>query len=237
MQSPGRGQTMRIGAVIRALTPDFPDVTVSKIRFLEAEGLVTPERTPSGYRLFSAADVERLRYILAAQRDRFWPLRVIRESLDAIDRGLSEDFAEAGSGRPGVPTTPADPALPTAASLTAPARLRLTEAELREASGLEPQVLAALTSFGLLHADESGHFDDHQLAVARAAGALAAYGVEARHLRAFRSAADREIGLVRQIVTPARSAGGKHAPADPTAEVLAHCIALHAALVAADLTR
>ena len=77
-----------IGAVLEQLKPDFPDVTISKIRFLEDEGLVTPQRTPSGYRTFSERDVERLRYVLAAQRDRFWPLKVIREHLDALDRGL-----------------------------------------------------------------------------------------------------------------------------------------------------
>src|ERR1035437_9358926 len=79
---------LTIGAILATLAPDFPDISISKIRFLEAEGLLAPERTESGYRMFSADDVERLRYILTAQRDRFWPLKVIREALDKLERGL-----------------------------------------------------------------------------------------------------------------------------------------------------
>ena len=86
-EAPGRRLT--VGAVVRTLAEEFPDVTISKVRFLEAEGLVTPTRTPSGYRQFTPADVERLRYVLRAQRDLFWPLRVIKDNLEAIDRGLT----------------------------------------------------------------------------------------------------------------------------------------------------
>jgi DNA-binding transcriptional MerR regulator len=228
-----------IGGVLAALTPDFPDLTISKIRFLEAEGLVTPYRTGSGYRTYTDRDVERLRYILTAQRDRFWPLKVIRDALDAMDRGLTPGAPENGDARPRVPVTAADPDIPTVAALTAPLTLRLTARELREAAGLDRPTLTALETYGLVRADPSGHFDDDALAVARAAAALAAYGVEPRHLRPFRTAADREIGLVQQIVQPARSAAGRPqrgdtaAPEDPTPEVLRLCIALHAALVRA----
>jgi DNA-binding transcriptional MerR regulator len=229
--------TQTIGGVLAALTPDFPDLTISKIRFLEAEGLVTPHRTGSGYRTYTDRDIERLRYVLTAQRDRFWPLKVIRDALDAMDRGLTPGEPGAADAMPRVPESGTDPDVPSAADLVAPPTLRLTSRELREAAGLDRPTLEALETYGLVRADRSGHFDDDALAVARAAAALAAYGVEPRHLRPFRTAADREIGLVQQLVRPARAAAGRAArsdhgaPEDPTAEVLRLCVALHTALV------
>jgi DNA-binding transcriptional MerR regulator len=224
---------------LAALSPEFPELSISKIRFLEAEGLVIPERTESGYRIYSAADVERLRYVLVAQRDRFWPLKVIRESLDALDRGLQPAVdPHLGPTRPVVPDAAPDPEIASAAALGAPGRLRLTAAELREAAGVDEPTFTALTTFGLLRTTSDGHYDDHALAVARAAAALAGYGVEARHLRQFRTAAEREVGLVQQIVVPALAAQGRGgAGTDPTADVLHHCLALHTALVKAELAR
>ncbi len=225
---------MTIGAVLAALAPDFPDVSISKIRFLEAEGLLTPERTGSGFRTFSPEDLERLRYILAAQRDHFWPLKVIREALDKLDRGLKPARGDVAPSRPQVPVGTADPHLPTASELGRTGKLRLTGAELREAADLDQPTFEALSTFGLVRPDSGGHYGDAALAVARAAGALAAYGIEPRHLRPFRTAADREIGLVQQVVSPvrgrSRGAGGK-ATHDPTPQILAQCIALHTALV------
>jgi DNA-binding transcriptional MerR regulator len=227
---------MTIGAVLEQLKPDFPDISISKIRFLEAEGLVTPERTASGYRTYSQDDVDRLRYVLTAQRDRFWPLKVIRESLDALDRGLTPPGEGADAVRPQPPRPAEDPDLPTAAELTAGRRLRLTRAELATAAGLDDETLAALETFGLLRPDESGHFGEPALATAHAAAGLAAYGLEPRHLRPFRTAADREIGLVQQVVRPHRGAARAGGPReDPTAEVLRLCIALHTALVKSGL--
>jgi DNA-binding transcriptional MerR regulator len=224
--------------VLAALTPDFPDISISKIRFLEAEGLLTPERTESGYRTFSPGDVERLRYILTAQRDRFWPLKVIREALDKLERGLEPANGLAASARHRVPAGVDDPDLPTAADLGRRGGLRLTVEELRDAAGLDQPTFEALCTFGLLRADSGGHYGDAALAVARAAGALAAYGIEPRHLRPFRAAADREIGLVQQIVSPirGRNPGAERKTAsDPTPKILAECIALHTALVKAEL--
>ena len=229
---------LTIGAVLAALTPDFPDVSVSKIRFLEAEGLLTPERTRAGYRTFSPDDLERLRYILTAQRERFWPLKVIREALDKLDRGLEPALGDVAPSRPQVPARATDAHLPTASELGRRGDLRLTADELREATGLDRPTFEALSTFGLLRSDSGGHYGDASLAVARAAGALAAYGIEARHLRPFRTAADREIGLVQQVVSPvrgrSRGTGGK-VTHDPTPQILAECIALHAALVRAGL--
>lgn len=229
---------MTIGVVLAALAPDFPDVSISKIRFLEAEGLLTPERTSSGYRTFSSDDLERLRYILTAQRDRFWPLRVIADALDKLDRGLEPAPGDVAPSRPQVPVLATDPDLPGASALRRRSGLRMTAAELRDATGLDKPTFEALSTYGLVRTDSSGHFGEPSLAVARAASALAAYGIEPRHLRAFRTAADREIGLVQQVLSPirgrGRGTGGKVAH-DPTAQILAECIALHTALVKAGL--
>jgi len=231
---------MTIGAVLAALAPDFPDISISKIRFLEAEGLLTPERTGSGYRTFSADDLERLRYILKAQRDRFWPLKVIREALDKLERGLEPAHGDIAGLRPQVPPGATDPDLPAASELGRRGNLRLTDRELREASGLDQPTFEALSAFGLVRPDPGGHYGDAALAVARAAGALSAYGIEPRHLRPFRTAADREIGLVQQVVSPMRAhrqgPGGEGTlRRDPTPQILAECIALHTALVRAGL--
>ena len=204
---------LTIGAVLAALAPDFPDVSISKIRFLEAEGLLTPGRTTSGYRTFLPDDLERLRYILTAQRDRFWPLKVIRESLDKLDRGLEPAHGDVSPSRPQVPVGAADPDLPAASELGRRGGLRLTDDELRGATGLDQPTFEALCTYGLLRPDSSG-------------------------LRPFRTAADREIGLVQQVVSPirgrSRGTGGK-VKHDPTPQILAECIALHTALVRAGL--
>jgi DNA-binding transcriptional MerR regulator len=219
------GRPLTVGAVVRALTEEFPDVTISKVRFLEAEGLVTPRRTASGYRQFDEGDVERLRYVLRAQRDRFWPLKVIKDSLEAMDRGLTPAGAEGGHPRPPEPVP--DPAVPDAGDLLPRSDLRVTAAELAQASGLSPGVVADLTASGLLRPDGAGMHGEPDLQVAHAAAGLAAYGVEARHLRPFRTAADREVGLVEQVVGARR---GKDA--DRHAAEVAHlCLTLHAALV------
>lgn len=238
MPSRDNARTRSIGAVLRELKTDHPDISVSKIRFLEAAGLVSPGRTASGYRTFTQADVDRLRYILTAQQERFWPLKVIRQALDAMDRGLAPDPASNGAfGRPRAPKATVDPDVPTARQIAAKSSLRVTAAELREAAGLDRTTFEALGTFGLLRPDAQGHFDANALAIARAAGALSSYGVEPRHLRPFRTAADREIGLVQQIVTPARAVSGRRGAADPTPEVLSLCIALHTALVKAGIGR
>jgi DNA-binding transcriptional MerR regulator len=231
-------RTLSIGAVLAALTPEFPDVSISKIRFLEAEGLLTPQRTQSGYRTFSPDDIDRLRYILTAQRDRFWPLKVIREALDKMERGLEPEPGNRVSVHPQVPAEVGNPSLPTAFDLGRRRKLRMTDVELRKAAGLDETTFEALTTYGLLRPETGGHYGEAALAVARAASALAAYGIEPRHLRPFRTAADREIGLVQQVVTPLRgrngAANGK-VTHDPTPQILAECIALHTALVKAGL--
>lgn len=223
------GRPLTIGAVLARLREEFPDVSISKIRFLEAEGLIEPERTPSGYRQFSSADVERLAYILRAQRDHFWPLKVIKESLEALDRGLTAHADP--SGRPVAPQPTADPAVP---DLHQPRKdLRLTTAEVAQSAGTDVDLVEALVGFGLVTPDAAGYFDEDALRVVHAAGGLARFGLEARHLRAFRTAADREVGLVEQAVAgrPARTA------ANDRLDVARLCLELHAALVRAGLNR
>lgn len=230
-QDATRRTGMSIGSVLRALQPEFPDLSISKIRFLESKGLVSPQRSGSGYRYFTQQDVERLAYILRAQRDRFWPLHVIRDALDAFDRGLHAP--DAVSARPVAPSVGPDPAVPDAATLGAPvSEVRLTAAELRESSGLGEGQLSALMEYGLVTSDAQGHFDQLDLAVATEAAALASHGLEARHLRPFRMAADREVGLVAQALSPRN---GRPDADQALAEILSHCIALHVALVRAGL--
>lgn len=226
--------SVTIGAVLAELEGDFPDISISKIRFLESKGLITPERKPSGYRVYTEADIDRLRYILRAQRDWFWPLKVIREALDAIDRGLQPAGPDAA--RPSAPAPGIDPAAPTAETFAAPLdpSLRLTLDEVASSAGVGRDVVDGLVTYGLLRPDASGHLDGDALAIAHAAAGLARYGVEPRHLRPFRTAADRELGLVEQVVATARRADGDE---DVAATVLASCVALHTALVRQGLHR
>lgn len=217
-----RGRT--VGAVLELLQPEFPDLSISKLRYLDAEGLVSPDRSASGYRRYSAADVDRLRFVLTCQRDRFWPLRKIAEALDAYQRGLTP------SQEVPLPQPPAPPEDPDLADLdlAVPRGARLTAAELRAAAGLDRAALADLESFGLLRAGKDGYFDQADLSVAVAAGALLAHGVGARHLRLFRLAADREVDLVRQL----------DAMSDADADDLVRqCLALHVALIRSRTSR
>ena len=241
---PGTRGGLTIGQVLEQLRDEFPDVTSSKVRFLEAQGLVSPERTPAGYRVFSSEDVERLRYVLTAQRDRFWPLRVIREALDALDRGLPDPgrgSVQPHGSQPSTTSSPSAPSAPSSDSAPLPAetlvprgRVRLTGPQLRQASGIDKPLFSALESFGLLRADATGHFVAEAVDVAVAAKRLAEHGLEPRHLRPFRTAADREIGLVDQVLATRRGNGSRD---DRTTEILSACIALHTALVRTGLTR
>lgn len=219
---------LSIGDVLGLLKQDFPDVTISKIRFLESEGLVLPQRTASGYRKFAPADVQRLRYILGMQRDQYLPLRVIKDHLDAIDRGLQPPTA---SGQPPRPLVSMD-SLVRAEDFSASKPVRMTKAEIAEAANVDAAVVDEIESFGLLNAVD-GYFSSDDLTVMRAVGALLAFGIEPRHLRGFKAAADREIGLVQQVVTPlAKSKGdGAERAGEAAREIAALSVALHSALV------
>ncbi|HEY2273819.1 MAG TPA: MerR family transcriptional regulator [Jatrophihabitantaceae bacterium] len=231
--------TLTIGDVLAHLKPEFPDLTISKIRFLEGEGLVQPERTPSGYRKFSAADVTRLRYVLAQQKDHYLPLKVIKEQLEAIDRGLVPAGAPStATSTPRVPNMSlaaiADNA-PTAEHFRpAPAAMRISREELLNAAGLRVDQLSELEQFGLITKRPGGHYDDDALAVGKIVADLARFGLEGRHLRAFRTAAEREVGLFSQVVGPMsrqRSSEAKVRAEETVRELAALSVRLHAALV------
>lgn len=225
---------MSIGAVLDLLRPDFPDVTISKIRFLEAEGLVTPQRAASGYRRFTAYDCARLRFILTAQRDHYLPLKVIRAQLDALPDG---ELPTVGSPY-GVPrlVSVADGAgsEAAAADAVAPTRVRLSREDLLERSGVDGELLTALLKAGVITTGPAGFFDEHAVVILQCARALADYGVEPRHLRAFRSAADRQSDLIAQIAGPlvkADKAGARDRADDLAREVAALAITLHTSLI------
>jgi DNA-binding transcriptional MerR regulator len=217
-----------IGEVLAQLRGEFPDVSVSKIRFLESEGLIQPARSPSGYRKFGPGDVARLRYILTAQRDEYLPLRVIKDRLDGVDGQAPDGPAPDGQGR----RPHAVPALPGSAGGPL-----LTRRELLDTAGIDERRLAELEDYGLIR--RSGrHYGQEALAAAQAVVALGGYGVQARHLRAVRAAAERETSLIEQIVAPTlrqRSPGARERAGQTAREIAALALKLHAALVTAAL--
>jgi DNA-binding transcriptional MerR regulator len=230
---------MSIGEVLAELRAEFPDVSVSKIRFLEEQGLVEPDRTPAGYRKFTHGDLERLRYVLAVQRDHYLPLRVIREYLDALDRG--QEPPPLPGGGPRAPRLVEDAGARGPERFGAGRELRLSRAELIAAAPADEALVEQLESFGLLAPSPgTGHYDAEAMTVVRAAADLARFGIEPRHLRPFRTAAEREASLVDQVVAPLRHQRGPEAGgrADEAArEVAALCLRLHAALMKAALDR
>jgi DNA-binding transcriptional MerR regulator len=199
-----------IGQVLDQLRAEFPDISPSKIRFLEAEGLIQPLRSSSGYRRFAVADIERLRFILTAQRDEYLPLRVIKDRLDAVD-----GTAACGAGE--VPP------------------VAMTRSELLTAAGAAEGLLAELEDYGLVRRARA--YGTQALSVVREAVLLAQYGIQPRHLRAVKASADREASLVEQAVAPMTRQKGSREPALRAARDIAGRIArLHATLVEDGLT-
>lgn len=226
---------MSIGAVLEQLRGDFPDVTISKIRFLEAEGLVTPQRAASGYRRFTAYDLARLRFILTAQRDHYLPLKVIKAQLDAQPDGelplagsswaVPRLVSVTGGAQAGAGSDPA---------AVGPNRVRLSREDLLEQSGVGEELLTGLLKAGVITTGPGGFFDEHAVVILQCARALSDYGVEPRHLRAFRSAADRQSDLIAQIAGPVvkgGKAGARDRADDLAREVAALAITLHTSLI------
>ena len=219
--------TLSIGEVLSLLKRDYPDVTISKIRFLETEGLVTPARTSSGYRRFSDEDVRRLRDVLTMQRDQYLPLKVIREQLD---KDADDAPAAAGSGmrpedfRPGA------------------GRVRLTRGELADMAELDEAYVAELEALGLVWVSPAGHYDQDAVIICQLAARLQQFGFEGRHMRSFRVVADRETGLIEQMATPFSKTTGRERDSKVRAqeairEIAALFVQLHAALLRAELIR
>jgi DNA-binding transcriptional MerR regulator len=207
---PALKSSVSIGQVLDELSPEFPDISPSKIRFLEAEGLIQPLRSSSGYRRFSAADIKRLRFILTAQREEYLPLRVIKERLDALDDAAAQGTAGGAAG-----------AVPPVA---------MTRSELLAAAGATEELLAELEDYGLIRRARS--YGTQTLSVLRSAVRLGEYSLQPRHLRAVKAAADREAALVEQAVAPLTRQKGSREPALRAAHDLAgHIARLHATLV------
>ena len=205
--APARGY-LSISEVLAQLRADFPDISISKIRFLEGEGLIEPARAPSGYRRFDAGDVERLRFILTAQRDQYLPLRVIKERLRG-DLDAAPDGEAAGAGP------------------------QLTRRELLDRAGITDAQLTELEAFGLVR--KAGRlYGPDALEVAATVAALGGYGVQPRHLRAIQAAVDRETALIEDVVAPIlkqRGAGAREQAGQTAGELAALAVRLHRALI------
>jgi DNA-binding transcriptional MerR regulator len=227
---PGRDAAlMSIGEVLAQLRTEFPDTTISKLRFLEAEGLVDPQRTASGYRKYSWNDVARLRFVLTAQRDQYLPLRVIREQLEALERG-DEPLAR---------QRPSLVAVGSEADVAAdPVDARVSRADLIARTGVEDRLLAELEQIGLVTSRPPGWYDGDAVVIVEAVVGLARHGLEVRHLRAFRTGADRELGLFTQLLAPLvrqQDPAARARAAETARELQTLSQRLHAALVRAGL--
>lgn len=186
--------TMSIGAALAVLTKEFPAVRISKIRFLEEQGIVTPHRTPSGYRSYSQADIERLRFALAAQRDSFLPLKVIRERLQELD--------EQGAGAPsvGARVVTEDGELTEEAT-----HADLTREQLAKRCSISELEVDRLVQAGLVQPDFSGRFSAATAQIVSIVQELVEAGVDLRHLKAVRQSVERQVELIRQVTAPMRS--------------------------------
>jgi DNA-binding transcriptional MerR regulator len=200
-------KSLTIGAVCKALSQEFPDISISKIRYLEDQKLLSPRRTPGGYRLYAQSDVSRLRTILRLQRDEFLPLRVIRQELAA---GRAEDDRAAPAAPQAAPTTSQDTSRPGAALRRLTFSIRETGAlysldDVVEDTGAEPSLIRELEDFGILQGELRGgvrYYDEAEREIVRAVGELTRYGVGGRNLRVFKTSADRESALLQQILAP-----------------------------------
>lgn len=194
--------TKSIGQVLKVLKEDFPDTTISKIRFLEGEGLISPERAPSGYRRYSEHDIKRLHYILDVQKNHYLPLKVIRENLEAMDAG--EQPPAAAPVQPALPSQSTDPlpvALPPQPAASGKRTIHITRKELLQISGLSEAALSELEQHRLVVPRRGTvHYGRDALTIAVAARKLAGYGMDARHLRAIKQVAEREAALIDQAV-------------------------------------
>jgi DNA-binding transcriptional MerR regulator len=207
--TPGRGEVpaprtkaITIGAVCKALAQEFSDISISKIRYLEDQKLLTPRRTPGGYRLYTPHDVARLRTILRMQRDEFLPLRVIRQELAV---GRPEDAVSSATSAPAAPRREGTRQWrPSVAQ--EPGGALYTLEDVLEETRAAPQLVRELEEFNIVSAVVRGglrYYDETDREIVRAAAELARYGVGGRNLRVFRSSADREAGLIQQLLGPA----------------------------------
>jgi DNA-binding transcriptional MerR regulator len=216
---------LSIGEVLNLLQEDFPDITISKIRFLESQGLLDPERTPSGYRKFHDDDIERLRWILQQQRENFLPLKVIKDRLaageldgpelakgstvavatTARDDEPSSDDAPASATRPPTPRKPKRRSTNRSVLDIGETSVSMSLEDLVNATGLGPKAISELERYGLVTGTDLGgstFYDEDALLTARLAATFMRHGVEPRHLRMYKVSAEREAGVFEQLVLP-----------------------------------
>ncbi|WP_280677835.1 MerR family transcriptional regulator [Cryobacterium sp. CG_9.6] len=222
VRTAGAAPLLSIGQVLARLTPDFPDLTPSKLRFLEEQGLVSPARTESGYRKFCTADLDRLRLILSMQREHYLPLKVIRSYLDDLDAGLSPTLP--GGATPGL-------------SMLSTAR-RLSRDELLRDAGASATLLHdAVSASIILPAD---YYGENALNVLRALVELQRSGIEPRHLRGFRGAAERELGLIESALVPLarrKDASSRAKAAEMAGEIAGQLEVIRSSLIRSALGR
>lgn len=219
---------INIGEVLKLLTPEFPDITLSKIRYLESEGLVSPQRTSSGYRKYTNADVERLRYVLTIQQETYMPLKEIKKQLDAMD------------SRSVIPITKAATAqtIISPEKFRKPAITRLSDVEVAKKAGVELQFVIDLANVGIIGPDQSGFFTADDIQVVSTANALSEFGIDARHLKSVKNAASRQAGLISQVVTPLAKSNkdvAREQAEEMSWRMSALVVSLHAVLVKNEL--
>jgi DNA-binding transcriptional MerR regulator len=206
--TPGGGKSLTIGAVCKALSQEFPDISISKIRYLEDQKLLSPRRTPGGYRLYSSSDVSRLRTILRMQRDEFLPLRVIRQELAAGRSTEDEVVAPTGAPASSGDARPGAALRRLTFSIRAGGALYSLE-DVVEETGADPRLVAEMEDYGIVRGEQRGgsgspkYYDETEREIVRAVTELARYGVAGRNLRVFRTSAEREAALLQQILAPA----------------------------------
>ena len=213
---PTSARTLSIGKVLEALRGEFPDVTVSKIRFLESEGLITPQRTASGYRRFTGDDVERLRYILVTQRDNYLPLKVIREQLEARDSGA-------------VSLIETEPIV-SAENFRAPEATRLSDTDVAARANVPMETVTELLDAGLIRPDSAGLFTADDVRIVLTAESLRGFGFDVRHLKSLRNTAQRQADLIGQVAGPVAHSQ-REKGVDLGQQMTALVVSLHASLV------
>lgn len=224
--APQRVSGLTIGTVLTVLKSDFPAISISKIRFLETEGLIDPQRARSGYRLFSTEDVERLKLILTAQRDAYLPLKVIAEKLDdgtlaSVLEQLEADPSEtprlhavADSDDSSRESTAADVPIDQIPDKA------VTETQLLRLTGLKPETLAKIRNAELVSADKIGRYQPESVPICTAAASLMRFGIDERHWGPFRAAASREAGSVERAVAHMTDPGDRSQAVDELVEAI-----------------
>lgn len=228
-----------IGQVIPLLQNEFPDISVSKLRYLEKEGLIAPERVPnSGYRRYSEHDIERLVYILRAQRDGFRPLKVIRQDLEMMDAGMEPPRHNYSQSQAPAQSEPDEvPATQTRAEKSEKPPVRMTRRELLEASGISEAMFVALERQRMVSPRRgSAYYGQESLTLCVAARRLADYGMNTRHLRVIKDAVEREAGLIEQAAAPYLGSSRK-VSAQAIQEITKLVVYAHAALMQSTIDR